>query len=213
MAAEQNNHLTSFNVKEQLSQNELALLALSQALFQLSPLNQLESQEESCKQWREYLERLFKIGELSMATLIHGKLLFKTYLGTKKAKKLIKSSVSPRVIYSICCYIAHKFNQDCEIWFLEEYSLISGIPLEWVRKLEVKVLLALDYKIYSSYQKIENCWKKLLTSASKQCSPKFESTVPHEQSEQAQLATNPLCLEPKDHLNAAKSEQNFPIIH
>lgn len=58
-------------------------------------------------------------------------------------------------LYAVAIFIAQKFIQDTEIWFLEEFEIITEINATTIRKLEPLFLEGIDYETRVTSEQME----------------------------------------------------------
>lgn len=94
------------------------------------------------KTYNEFIQRFIQYGKVPINTFIH------SFSLAKRASKLAKTifdfeSGEFLLVYASCLYISIKMLNDLEKWFIEDFSLVSGIEEDSIEKMEEIVLFQL----------------------------------------------------------------------
>ena len=67
----------------------------------------------------------------------------------------IHGRINYQKLVGVAFFLAQKFHNDREVWYMPEFSLISGISVRKIEKLEREFCRSIDYKLYVSPEEYE----------------------------------------------------------
>ena len=104
---------------------------------------------------KEILTNLIEEGDFGLDHLIYSFALFERYLYITR----LNGDIDLEKLFSTAAFVAHKFLEDQENWFLPEFSKLTGIAEKEAQVLEKEFCLGIGFqlfinkKIYRRYEK------------------------------------------------------------
>lgn len=119
------------------------------------------------KLYSRFVERFVKYGKVPLHTLVYSLCLAKK-AGAKAKDTFEFEEGEFLLIYASCLYISIKMLNDVEKWFVEDFSLVSGIEEDDVEKMERLTLTQLlDWRANVNFRMFEQEFSKLKKSSKK----------------------------------------------
>ena len=106
------------------------------------------------------VERLLSMGELADNTLIYAVALMRRCLTSSRTMSI--SSISD--LFSAIMFLSQKIVLDGEVWFLEEFSIITGISKTRLSFYEGLILNNLEFRVHVDLKELTSTAKFLITS-------------------------------------------------
>ena len=106
------------------------------------------------------VERLLSMGELADNTLIYAVALMQRCLTSSRAMSI--SSVAD--LFSAIMFLSQKIVLDGEVWFLEEFSIITGISKTRLGFYEGLILNNLEFKVHVDLKELTSTANFLIKS-------------------------------------------------
>ena len=110
----------------------------------------------------DFVERFKRYGE------IRDQVFTLSFILIKRVMKEVEvdSALYVHKLFAVALFISHKYLVDTEVWFLETFSELAGIPKKDLEKMELHLMTeVLDFRVYASVKQFERAEKCLLAYA------------------------------------------------
>ena len=110
----------------------------------------------------QLMGRLVEGGSFTPQALLVGFILLERYIRSTK----IRGRISMQRVFAAACFVAHKYLEDKDVWFFEDYSILTLIPVEICKNLEAPFMEGLEYKASVNERQCKQYLKILLKAES-----------------------------------------------
>lgn len=111
---------------------------------------------KSQNQLKDYIKHLKKYGQFDSEELIRAFILFCRFF---RLSNLQSSPLCYFKGFAVALFISQKFSKDVEVFFLDDFGKLSGIPAGMLEEMELGFAAAIDYKFYVSLEQCQRVVK------------------------------------------------------